>query len=124
MKKKLASIVAISIIATNTMPAMNVFADEIIRNKATSIEKEVSKNMTVETFKIKNYENFTRYNEDYRVNIKSISNNGGKYNQSIITNAIDGKLETHWETGRENEEDFKNEVEFEFENVEKINRLA
>ena len=111
MKKKLASIVAISIIATNTMPAMNVFADEIIRNKATSIEKEVSKNMTVETFKIKNYENFTRYNEDYRVNIKSISNNGGKYNQSIITNAIDGKLETHWETGRENEEDFKNEVE-------------
>ena len=124
MKKKLASIVAISIIATNTMPAMNVFADEIIRNKATSIEKEVSKNMTVETFKIKNYENFTRYNEDYRVNIKSISNNGGKYNQSIITNAIDGKLETHWETGRENEEGFKNEVEFEFENVEKINRLA
>ena len=124
MKKKLASIVAISIIATNTMPAMNVFADEIIRNKATSIEKEVSKNMTVETFKIKNYENFTRYNEDYRVNIKSISNNGGKYNQSIITNAIDGKLETHWETGRENKADFKNEVEFEFENVEKINRLA
>ena len=124
MKKKLASIVAISIIATNTMPAMNVFADEIIRNKATSIEKEVSKNMTVETFKIKNYENVTRYNEYYRVNIKSISNNGGKYNQSIITNAIDGKLETHWETGRENEEDFKNEVEFEFENVEKINRLA
>lgn len=124
MKKKIASIVAMSVIATNTMPAMNVFADEIVRNKATSIEKEVSKNMTVENFKIKNYENFTKYNEAYKVNVKSITNNGGKYNQSIITNAIDGKLETHWETGRENKADFKNEVEFEFENVEKINRLA
>ncbi|WP_122639084.1 NPCBM/NEW2 domain-containing protein [Romboutsia sp. Marseille-P6047] len=124
MKKKLASILAISIIATNTTPTINVFADEIVRNKATSIEKEVNKNMTVETFKIKNYENFARYNDSYKVNIKSITNNGGKYNQSIITNAIDGKLETHWETGRENKADFKNEVEFEFENIEKINRLA
>ena len=124
MKKKIASIMAMSIIATNTMPAINVFADEIVRNRATTIETEVSKNMTVENFKIKNYENFDKYNEDYRVNIKSITNNGGKYHQSIITNAIDGKLETHWETGRENKEDFKNEVEFEFENVEKINRLA
>ena len=124
MKKKISSIVAISIIATNTMPAINVFADDVVRNKAASIEKEVSKNMTVETFEIKNYENFTRYNEAYRVNIKSITNNGGNYPKSIITNAIDGKLETHWETGRENEVDFKNEVEFEFENVEKINRLA
>ena len=124
MKKKIASIMAMSIIATNTMPAINVFADEIVRNRATTIETEVSKNMTVENFKIKNYENFDKYNEDYRVNIKSITNNGGKYHQSIITNAIDGKLETHWETGRENQADFKNEVEFEFENVEKINRLA
>ena len=43
MKRKIASIVAMSIIATNTMPAINVFADEIIRNKVASIEKEVSK---------------------------------------------------------------------------------
>ena len=124
MKRKIASIVAVSIIATNTMPAINVFADEIVRNKVASIEKEVSKNMTVENFKIRNYENFASYNKAYKVNVESITNNGGKYNQSIITNAIDGKLETHWETGRENKADFKNEVEFEFENVEEINRLA
>ena len=124
MKRKIASIVAMSIIATNTMPAINVFADEIIRNKVASIEKEVSKNMTVENFKIRNYENFPSYNKAYKVNVESITNNGGKYNQSIITNAIDGKLETYWETGKENKADFKNEVEFEFENVEKINRLA
>ncbi len=100
MKRKIASIVAVSIIATNTMPAINVFADEIVRNKVASIEKEVSKNMTVENFKIRNYENFASYNKAYKVNVESITNNGGKYNQSIITNAIDGKLETHWETGR------------------------
>lgn len=123
MKRKIAALVATSIVVTNTMPTISVFADEIARNKA-GIVKEVSQNMVVKNFKIKNYENFTRYNEAYRVNVKSITNNGDKYNQSIITNAIDGKLETHWETGRENKADFKNEVEFEFENVEKINRLA
>ena len=64
-----------SIIATNTMPAINVFADEIIRNKSISIEEELIKNMTVENFKIKNYENFAKYNEVYRVSIKSITNN-------------------------------------------------
>ena len=95
MKKKISAIVAMSIIATNTMPAMNVFADEVVRNKATSIEKEVSKNMTVETFKIKNYENFARYNEDYRVNVKSITNNGGQYSNSSIDKAIDNNLNTH-----------------------------
>ena len=120
MKRKIAALVAMSIVVTNTMPTMSAFADEI----ATGIVKEVSPNMVVENFKMKDYENFTKYNEAYRVNVKSITNNGGKYNQSVITNAIDGKLETHWETGIENKADFKNEVEFEFENVEKINRLA
>ena len=124
MKRKIAALVAMSIVVTNTMPTMSAFADEIARNKATGIVKEVSPNMVVENFKMKDYENFTKYNEAYRVNVKSITNNGGKYNQSVITNAIDGKLETHWETGIENKADFKNEVEFEFENVEKINRLA
>ena len=124
MKRKIAALVAMSIVVTNTMPTMSAFADEIARNKATGIVKEVSPNMVVENFKMKDYENFTKYNEAYRVNVKSITNNGGKYNQSVIINAIDGKLETHWETGIENKADFKNEVEFEFENFEKINRLA
>lgn len=122
MKKKIASLVAASIIATNTMPAMNVFAAENVRNEATI--EQVTPNMTVENFKIKNYENFAKYNEIYKANVKSIKNNGSHYGQSVIANAIDGKLETHWETGKENKSGFINEVEFELENVEKINRLA
>ena len=124
MKKKISTMVAISMIATNTMPAINVFADEVLVDKGRKIEKDLRNNITVNPFKLKDYENFGKYNDVYKVNVKSITNNGGMYNQDVITNAIDGKLETHWETGKPNTADFKNEVEFEFDNVEKINRLA
>ena len=78
MKKKISSgLVAMSIVVTNTMPTMSAFADEIARNKAAGIVKEVSPNMVVENFEMKDYENFTKYNETYRVNVKSIANNGG-----------------------------------------------
>ena len=124
MKRKIASIVAMSIIATNTMPAINVFADEVIKEKAIAIEKQVSKNMTVTDFNIRNNNNFNRYNELYRVGIKSIKNNGGNYPNSQIEKAIDGQLNTHWETMNKNTSDFKNEVIIELDEVSAINRLA
>lgn len=122
MKKRIAFLVALSMIATNTMPAMNAFAAENVQNEATI--ETITPNMTVENFKIKNYENFAKYNAVYKANVKSIQNNGGHYEQSVIANAVDGKLETHWETGKENKSGFVNEVEFEFETVEQINRLV
>ena len=124
MKKKLASVLAMSVIATNTMPAMNVFANEVVRDKAVAIEKQVSKNMTVSDFKIKNNPNFSKYNELYKVGVKSISNNGGSYPGTKIENAIDGRLDTHWETNNKNTSGFKNEVIMEFKDVVEINRLA
>ena len=74
MKKKISAVLAISMIASNSMPAINVFADEVIKEKAIAIEKQVSKNMTVTDFNIRNNNNFNRYNELYRVGIKSIKN--------------------------------------------------
>ena len=38
-------------------------------------------------------------------NIKSIGNNGGHYSGQVITNAIDGKLDTYWETNKANKGD-------------------
>ncbi|WP_195940085.1 discoidin domain-containing protein, partial [Romboutsia sp. 1001713B170131_170501_G6] len=124
MRSKIASVLAISIIATNSMPAVNVFANEVVKEKAVAIEKQVSKNMTVTDFKIKNDPNFNKYNELYRVGIKSITNNGGNYPHTKIENAIDGKLNTHWETNTRNTNEFKNEVTVEFKDIAEINRLA
>ena len=102
MKNKIASIVAISIIATSSMPTINVFANEIVKDKAIEIENEVSKNMTVTDFNIINIPNFNKYDEMFKVGVKRISNNGGNYASSTIDKAIDGKLNTHWETGKPN----------------------
>lgn len=124
MRKKISAVLAMSIIATNVSPAINVYANEVVKEKAVAIEKQVSKNMTVTDFKIKNNPNFAKYNELYRVGVQSISNNGRSYPGTKIENAIDGKLETHWETYTKNDETFKNEVTVEFKDIAEINRLA
>ena len=67
------------------------------------------------------YSNLFRINND---NIKSIKNNGGNYASAVITNAIDGKLETYWETNKTNTSDFNNEIEVEFENIVELNRIV
>ncbi|EMY3421691.1 hypothetical protein AAID24_005278, partial [Escherichia coli] len=79
MRKKISAVLAMSIIATNVSPAINVYANEVVKDKAVAIEKQVSKNMTVTDFKIKNNPNFAKYNELYRVGVQSISNNGRSY---------------------------------------------
>ena len=125
MKKKISAVLAISMIASSSMPAINVFADEVIKEKVVAIEKQVSKNMSVTDFNIRNNSNFNKYGELYKVKITSITNNGGAYNSSsVLENAIDGDLKTHWETGNRNTDSFKNEVILELEEVSSVNRLA
>ncbi|MEG0448855.1 MAG: NPCBM/NEW2 domain-containing protein [Lysinibacillus sp.] len=57
-------------------------------------------------------------------NIKSIKNNAGRYLQQVIENAVDGKLDTYWETNRGNDKDFSNEVEVEFKDAVELNRIV
>ena len=67
------------------------------------------------------------YNKLYRVSadeIKLIKNNGGHYASQKITNAIDGNLTTYWETGSLNSSSFTNEVEIEFKETVKLNRVV
>ena len=104
MKKKISAVLAISMIASNSMPAINVFANEVIKEKVVAIEKQVSKNMSVTDFNIRNNSNFNKYDELYKVKVTSITNNGGEYNSSsVLENAIDGDLKTHWETKNKNQ---------------------
>ncbi|MCZ6914010.1 MAG: discoidin domain-containing protein, partial [Rickettsia endosymbiont of Ixodes persulcatus] len=51
----------------------------------------------------------TDYKEQFMIpltNIKSITNNGGHYSQSVLKNAIDGNTNTYWETNRTNTANF------------------
>ena len=128
MKKKISAVLAVSMIATNISPVINVYANEIVKEKARIIEENVVSQAKITSFNLSNYSNFENYNAKFRVSkegIKKISNNGGQYSSSnSIEKAIDGDLSTYWETGRENSADFKNEVVIEFNDVESIDRIA
>lgn len=127
MKKQISAVLVASVIATNTSPAINVFADEVIKEKSKILEKKAINQANITQFTISDNKNFEAYNEKFRVSrdeIKSISNNGGKYGSSILDNAIDGNMSTHWETGKQNSKDFKNEVVVEFNDAQSIDRIA
>ncbi|MEO4054442.1 NPCBM/NEW2 domain-containing protein [Solibacillus sp. CAU 1738] len=69
----------------------------------------------------------TAYNEVFKMpntNIKSITNNGSKYNSSTIDKAIDGNMNTHWETGKPNSATFTNEVVINFNETTTLNRIV
>ena len=127
MKKKISAVLAVSIIASNISPAINVYANEVVKEKARIIEENAVNQAKITAFNLSNYSNYDNYNAKFRVlrdEIKSISNNGGQYASSTIDKAIDGNISTHWETGKQNSSDFKNEVVVEFNNVESIDRIA
>ncbi len=127
MKKRISAVLAASIMTTNMSPVINVFANETI-DEGTKVEAPYVVNATsVKPFDLTTYSNFESYNETYklsRADIKSIKNNGGKYGSSSIDKAIDGNLSTHWETGTPNSSTFTNEVTFEFNDIETVDRMA
>ncbi|HAT4250317.1 TPA: discoidin domain-containing protein, partial [Clostridium perfringens] len=77
--------------------------------------KVIVKNKQIEASKASmrkaSYVENEEYNNLYRMsydNIKSISNNGGHYWKQVIGNAIDGDLNSYWETSKGNTDAFKN----------------
>ncbi|WP_315792591.1 NPCBM/NEW2 domain-containing protein [Paenibacillus sp. BIC5C1] len=67
------------------------------------------------------------YNDVFKMNtthIKSITNNGGNYSSSTINKAIDGELNTHWETGKPNSSTFTNEVVFLLDEATTLDRIV
>ena len=134
-----------------TDSTMNIVSEEFNSiDKINALEEEVKKHPFYEDFKeniinarelvnqqkieasVATTKKFDHYsNEEYSKlfkmdnnNIKSIKNNGGQYLSQAITNAIDGKLDTYWETNRANSKDFINEVEVEFKEAVELNRVV
>ena len=85
------------------------------------IEASAATTKKFEHYSNEEYSNLFKMNND---NIKSIKNNGGQYLSQVITNAIDGNLDTYWETNKHNTNDFTNEVEVEFNETVELNRVV
>lgn len=72
------------------------------------------------------YEN-RDYNELFKMdnsNINSIKNNAGHYSSMDINKAIDGDVNTYWETNKSNSNNFKNTVEIEFKERVTLDRVV
>lgn len=93
-----------------------------------SVEKKayvtVYEDFTVNKSKFGEFDNLDKYNEEFKIGISSVSNNAGSYPGTVIGNAIDEKVNTHWETNKPNSNTFKNEVIFDLGESKEINRLA
>ena len=56
-------------------------------------------------------------------NFESINNNAGNYSNAVIGKAVDGNLDTYWETNKGNTSTFSNEVEVTFKDLVTLDRV-
>ncbi|MDU5263283.1 MAG: DUF5011 domain-containing protein, partial [Clostridium celatum] len=87
----------------------------------------VYENFLVNKSKYGSFNNLEAYNEKFKIPVASITNNAGNYGNSAnsaITNAIDGNMNTYWETNRENSISFKNEVIVDLGENQDISKMA
>lgn len=119
-------------IISNTYEESKIGRFEVVY-KVTDSDNNVAKkksyvtiyeDFTVVKSKYGYFDNLDSYNEEFKIPVVSVTNNGGKYGNSIIENAIDNNRNSHWETGKPNSSSFNNEVVFDLGEVTEINRIA
>ena len=129
-KRKIAAIILATMITNLSATTMDVLAGELNTKNNSKVEvshDDESHQARVSKFDLYNSDKLDAYNQEFQIsrsNIKSITNNGGKYNNSTIDKAIDGNLETHWETGKPNNANFTNEVVVTFNEITNIDRIV
>lgn len=129
-KRKIAAIILASMITNLSATTIDVLAQELNTKDNSKVEvshNDESHQARVSKFDLYNSDKLDAYNQEFQIsrsNIKSINNNGGKYNSSTIDKAIDGNLETHWETGKPNDSNFTNEVVVTFNEITNIDRIV
>lgn len=99
------------------------------KDNAKNLRSETS--ITPTTAKVSDFFVDAKYLEEYNTtfkmpntNISSITNNGAGYKGSPLKNAIDGDLNTHWETGKPNSATFKNEIIFNLNEKITLDRIV
>ncbi|EOU1703820.1 NPCBM/NEW2 domain-containing protein [Clostridium perfringens] len=129
-KRKIAAIILATMITNLSATTIDVLAQELNTKDNSKVEvshNDESHQARVSKFDLYNSDKLDAYNQEFQIsrsNIKSINNNGGKYNSSTIDKAIDGNLETHWETGKPNDSNFTNEVVVTFNEITNIDRIV
>ena len=111
-KTKLATLLAAVVTFNISSQLIQPLADEI-STSMTLMEKQQTSKTTIKKTDILNDSNIDEYNERYKIPnflIRSITSNGGHNLSSTLDKAIDGNLNTHWESGKRNTSDFFNEV--------------
>ena len=84
----------------------------------------VYENLNVYKSKYGEFDTLNKYNEEFKIPVVSVSNNGGNYGSSAISYAIDGNINTHFETGKPNSDSFKNEAIFDLGETVEIDKIA
>lgn len=129
-KRKIAAIILATMITNLSATTIDVLAQELNTKNNSKVEvshDDESHQARVSKFDLYNSDKLDAYNQEFQIsrsNIKSITNNGGKYNSSTIDKAIDGNLETHWETGKPNDSNFTNEVIVTLNEITNIDRIV
>ena len=129
-KRKIEAIILATMITNLSATTIDVLAQELNTKNNSKVEvshDDESHQARVSKFDLYNSDKLDAYNQEFQIsrsNIKSINNNGGKYNSSTIDKAIDGNLETHWETGKPNDANFTNEVVVTFNEITNIDRIV
>ncbi|RDY27320.1 DUF5011 domain-containing protein [Romboutsia weinsteinii] len=132
-KRKIAAVTMAAIISNFSASTVSVLAHELENNKVVqSISNQNNQEIQpseakVSKFNLLNSSYLEEYDKSFKLDnskITSITNNGGNYGSSVIYKAIDGNLSTHWETGKSNNSEFKNEVIFTLEEVTSLNRIV
>lgn len=132
LRKKVALVTVAAMLANFTAIPMTVLADELQERSVveTTLSTEENNNLKeaiVTKFKLAGSEKLPGYDEIFKMdnsNIASVTNNGGNYGSSSISKVIDGDLNSHWETGKPNSADFKNEVVFNLNEATELNRIV
>ena len=105
-------------------PLYSKFKQSIDDARAIVNNKDIE--ATTATLREVSYAENEEYNNLYKISkdkIESITAAGGRYWNQYIEYAIDGDMKTYWETGKGNDDNFKNEVEITFKETVKIDRV-
>ena len=147
MNKKLVAVIITSLAMTHSLQpllAMEVYEETTKIEEVDSVEinsieienekvgeivaaadKQQVQAARANIYNLRSAENYEAYVKAYRIDgIKSYTNNGDRYMDSYLSYIFDDNLNTHWETGTENTEDFKNEITVTFDKIEEIGQIA
>lgn len=109
-------------------PFYNDYKEELENAKLIIENKEVQyTDAKVSDFLNPDNELLKAYDAIYKLDkskIKSIKTNGGQYASESIDKAIDGDFNTKWHSGKQNTENFTNEVEIELEELTTLDRIV